>query len=209
LNEARIWYEDCKANHPLCVPRKDGWPRRILDLSVDSIRLVNTEAIESTSSQLQEGYACLSYAWGTTGNLKTLKDNLQSHMQGIDVHTLPRTLADAVHVSRAFGLRYLWVRLQNSTRNRPETDCAIDRCTMHHSRRCTRLDGSDPTHVIYLPRSRTCHFSARCLQRPGGISQSRFSGECTPETHRGTLPHARRDFSHSQTLNSRTRAEIS
>ncbi|CAN9380291.1 unnamed protein product [Alternaria sp. RS040] len=30
-------------------------------------------------------------------------------MQGIDVHTLPRTLADAVHVSRAFGLRYLWI----------------------------------------------------------------------------------------------------
>ncbi|CAN9414245.1 unnamed protein product [Alternaria alternata] len=30
-------------------------------------------------------------------------------MQGIDVHTLPRTLADAVHVSQAFGLRYLWI----------------------------------------------------------------------------------------------------
>ncbi|KAL1793654.1 hypothetical protein ACET3X_008636 [Alternaria dauci] len=109
LNEARIWYEDCKSNHPLCVPRKDGWPRRILDLTADSVRLVNAEAIESTSSQQQEGYACLSYAWGTTGNLKTLTDNLQSHMEGIDVDTLPRTLFDAVHVARAFGLRYLWI----------------------------------------------------------------------------------------------------
>ncbi|KAG9195985.1 hypothetical protein G6011_01106 [Alternaria panax] len=45
LNEARIWYEDCKANHPFCVPRKDGWPRRILDLTSDSVRLIDALCI--------------------------------------------------------------------------------------------------------------------------------------------------------------------
>ena len=123
LNEARIWFEDCKANHQCCVPRKDGWPRRVLDLATDSLQLLNSASIESTSSQRQEGYACLSYAWGTTGNLKTLTNNLRSHMQGIDISTLPRTLVDAVHVSRAFGLRYLWVKLQTSRdTHRTETD---------------------------------------------------------------------------------------
>jgi hypothetical protein len=110
LNEARIWFEDCKANHPCCVPRKDEWPRRVLDLSTEPMRLLNSVSITSTSSQQEDGYACLSYAWGTTGNFKTLTENLDAHMQGISVSTLPRTLADAVHVAQTFGLRYLWVK---------------------------------------------------------------------------------------------------
>jgi hypothetical protein len=110
LQEARSWFQECKADHPLCAPRRDEWPRRVLDLATDTIRLVDSASIISTSPQQQEGYACLSYAWGTTGNLKTLTSNLESHMQGIDISILPRTLADAVHVSRVFGLRYLWVQ---------------------------------------------------------------------------------------------------
>ena len=110
LQEARSWFEQCKNDHPLCAPRKVEWPCRVLDLATDPIRLVDSASIVSTSPQQQEGYACLSYSWGTTGNLKTLKSNLELHMQGIETAILPRTLADAVHVSKALGLRYLWVK---------------------------------------------------------------------------------------------------
>ena len=110
LSEARSWFEQCKADHSLCEPEKGEWPRRVLDLATDPIRLVNSASIISASPQHQEGYACLSYAWGTTGNLKTLTSNLETHMQGIDTSILPRTLADAIHVCKAFGLRYLWVK---------------------------------------------------------------------------------------------------
>lgn len=110
LSQARSWFEQCKADHSLCAPDKGEWPRRVLDLATDPIRLVDSASIASDSPQHQEGYACLSYAWGTTGSLKTLKSNLETHMQGIDISTLPRTLADAIHVCKAFGLRYLWVK---------------------------------------------------------------------------------------------------
>ncbi|KAI4686418.1 uncharacterized protein J4E84_005697 [Alternaria hordeiaustralica] len=109
LSQARSWFEQCKADHSLCAPDKGEWPRRVLDLATDPIRLVDSASIASASAQQQEGYACLSYAWGTTGSLKTLKSNLETHMQGIDISTLPRTLADAIHVCKAFGLRYLWI----------------------------------------------------------------------------------------------------
>ncbi|KAI4607883.1 hypothetical protein J4E83_009427 [Alternaria metachromatica] len=109
LSQARSWFEQCKADHSFCAPEKGEWPRRVLDLATNPIRLVDSASIASASSQHQEGYACLSYAWGTTGPLKTLKSNLETHMQGIDISTLPPTLADAIHVCKAFGLRYLWI----------------------------------------------------------------------------------------------------
>jgi hypothetical protein len=149
LNEARNWFKDCKANHPSCVPRKDGWPRRVLDLSKDSIRLINSASIESTSLQPQEGYACLSYAWGTDGNLKTLTDNIQSHMQGIDISTLPRTLIDAVHVSRAFDLRYLWVKIQTSKISRAGTD-SYTRSMRYASYKMMYKTGWTRSHACHL-----------------------------------------------------------
>ena len=54
-------------------------------------------------------YAALSYVWGSRQPILTLSANIAEHMAGIDITTLPNTLKDAVHVTRAIGLRYLWI----------------------------------------------------------------------------------------------------
>lgn len=54
-------------------------------------------------------YVALSYCWGTKGNFKTLEENRQSHMRGIAISLLPKTLRDAVRVCQAFNARYLWI----------------------------------------------------------------------------------------------------
>jgi hypothetical protein len=108
LREARTWFQECIADHRACDQRIEEWPRRVLDLADEPIRLVTSASLSQTETQ-QTGYACLSYAWGTSANLKTLKENLEAHMRGIDVSTLPRTLSDAVYVCKAMGIRYLWI----------------------------------------------------------------------------------------------------
>ncbi|KAE8309242.1 hypothetical protein BDV41DRAFT_567522 [Aspergillus transmontanensis] len=58
-------------------------------------------------------YIALSYCWGSRTEaeqqLKTTRDSLRRHMQGIPIEALPQTLLDALLVCRALGVQYLWV----------------------------------------------------------------------------------------------------
>jgi hypothetical protein len=114
LCEARTWLQECFSEHRACDRRIDfEWPRRVLDIADECVRLVTSASLSQTQTEETRYYyyyyACLSYAWGTSENLKTLKENLESHMRGIGISSLPRTLSDAVYVCKAMGIRYLWI----------------------------------------------------------------------------------------------------
>lgn len=54
-------------------------------------------------------YAALSYRWGTSPTLTTTSNTLTSYVSGMRMETLPKTLRDAIIVSRALDLQYLWI----------------------------------------------------------------------------------------------------
>jgi hypothetical protein len=54
-------------------------------------------------------YIALSYAWGEAKQLKTLKINLESHLQRLPTSNLPRTIAEAIRVARDLGYCYIWI----------------------------------------------------------------------------------------------------
>jgi hypothetical protein len=57
-------------------------------------------------------YVALSYCWGDTTiypAFKTNTANLLDHIRGIKKGTIPKTIQDAIIVTRAMGLRYLWI----------------------------------------------------------------------------------------------------
>lgn len=54
-------------------------------------------------------YGALSYCWGAEQPQQTTSINFQKHKAGIAVLSLPRTIQDAITISRALGLKYLWV----------------------------------------------------------------------------------------------------
>lgn len=96
----------------------DFLPTRLLDLSphgCSNLRLV----ITATDGQLlalepaQRKYVALSYSWGSPEQakfqLKTDSKNLEEHLVDIDFKKLPQTISDFVRLSRALGIRYLWV----------------------------------------------------------------------------------------------------
>ena len=99
-------------NHTSC--RSDDHrtiPTRLLDLQTpdgeDSIRLVSTVGEDRR-------YVALSHCWGTTTQFTTTKATLGERQYAIMLTQLTKTFREAVHVTRALAVRYLWVRRTGS-----------------------------------------------------------------------------------------------
>lgn len=104
LGLARSWLNDCLLHHQRCrmseIPKL---PRRVIDVEGDQLRLVVPQ--DGT-----RGYwLSLSHCWGQTNTFKTTLKTLKPHMHGIEWEALPKTFKDAVTVTRALEVRYLWI----------------------------------------------------------------------------------------------------
>jgi hypothetical protein len=64
--------------------------------------------IQSNPNDTQP-YTTLSYVWGEDQSSKTTKANLVRHETSILLSTLPKTIRDAVQVTRQIGVAFLWV----------------------------------------------------------------------------------------------------
>jgi len=54
-------------------------------------------------------YATLSYCWGGDQLFKTTAENFLLMQESLDYNSLPKTIQDAILVTRQIGLRYLWI----------------------------------------------------------------------------------------------------
>lgn len=125
LKQIDSWLDNCLSEHPQCshvAKQQMKLPTRVLDLDA----LPRREAMISNKSwhalfcnaecklvenyaQEQGQYIALSYCWGTTLAYKTTKDNRESHIRGFDFGRLPKSLQDAIFLTRYLGLRYIWI----------------------------------------------------------------------------------------------------
>lgn len=84
-------------------------PTRLIDVATDSngpIRLIQT------SGKAQRRYIALSHCWGQLSDDQrfcTYESNIKQRMADIPYDQLPATFKDAVRVTRALGVRYLWI----------------------------------------------------------------------------------------------------
>lgn len=86
-------------------------PSRLIELQPDSLRVVETsilDAVEESNVNMR-GYAALSYVWGQNQTFVLLDSTKDVLMSSFDIVQLPRTIQDAVIVTRTIGLTYLWV----------------------------------------------------------------------------------------------------
>ncbi|RSL50901.1 hypothetical protein CEP53_008631 [Fusarium sp. AF-6] len=111
LNE---WIHLCDATHSCVSAREheahnDSMPTRVIYVgTIDrpSLRLVET------GDCIRGKYIALSHCWG---NLKegerfvTSASNLDNRKKGIPLDEMPKSFQDAVRVSRALGISYLWI----------------------------------------------------------------------------------------------------
>ncbi|KAI0332048.1 HET-domain-containing protein [Cubamyces sp. BRFM 1775] len=112
LPMAKICVEECIRSHDKCqaiTPHPIGsapLPTRLIDCSdPDCLRLIETDG------NMRGSYIALSYVWGPKADQehRTTGANVQSYMRSIDSAVLPQTIMDAVQVTRALGVRFLWI----------------------------------------------------------------------------------------------------
>ncbi|KAK4203973.1 heterokaryon incompatibility protein-domain-containing protein [Triangularia verruculosa] len=118
------WLKDCDINHPNCYldndtsRRSHTLPTRLLDLGTcndevdqSSILLFLSSSLVAKKEEIR--YIALSHPWGDSRkhvHFSTTATNVNSHLTtGISLSHLPQTFRDAVTVTRALGIRYLWV----------------------------------------------------------------------------------------------------
>ncbi|KAH9889052.1 heterokaryon incompatibility protein-domain-containing protein [Cubamyces lactineus] len=112
LSLAKALIEECVRDHVHCQAVTQHpiglapLPSRLIDCS----HPLFPRLVETTCHNVREPYVAFSYVWGMAQPHRTTMDNLASYISlGIDYTTLPRTIRDAIYVTRALGLRFLWI----------------------------------------------------------------------------------------------------
>lgn len=111
---ASQWINICLDSHhkSQCGPRNEGpyLPKRLIDVEARSADMLGL-VISADSVQPKSTYIALSYCWGLSmpTGVKTTRSNLEMHLQGISMSSLPLTIQDAIVATRRLGIRYLWI----------------------------------------------------------------------------------------------------
>ncbi|TVY37357.1 hypothetical protein LOCC1_G006339 [Lachnellula occidentalis] len=104
------WLHDCELRHDKCKPAVGQMPKRLVDvgrLGGAPPRVVMSRDLKKQSTSPIK-YTTLSYCW-EGANFCTKKENVTLHKQGLDYEHLPRTLQDAINVTRQLNIAYIWI----------------------------------------------------------------------------------------------------
>lgn len=108
------WINICRHEHPECQQNREEssqLPTRLIYVGIadkDQVKLIDTRIEVEKSNKMD--YLILSYCWGK-GNetAKTTLSNVEQRQRRLAVAGLPKTIRDAITLTRAMGVRYLWV----------------------------------------------------------------------------------------------------
>jgi hypothetical protein len=107
---AHKWIQNCIANHDLCcIPTQDqAVPARLIQIGSndpnDAPKVVLTSELDTVAD-----YLTLSYCWGGSSPLVLTTESSKALMKRIDINKLPKTVDDAITVTRGLKYQYLWV----------------------------------------------------------------------------------------------------
>ncbi|KAK6065984.1 HET domain-containing protein [Seiridium cupressi] len=181
------WIQECSTKHLACRKpsgsrgRNSPGPKRLVDTGAldDEISLRLIEWPLDPSQPVE--YCAFSYCWGQDPSLffTTTLDTYDERLKGFQMEQIPRTIRDAVKITRRAGCRYLWVCAYQLwfqvigqreawalTCHQVDAICIIQRdkldreaesCRMHHICRNAYLviaatENSSPGHGIFASR---------------------------------------------------------
>ncbi|KAJ1331176.1 HET domain-containing protein [Microdochium nivale] len=105
------WRQNCLDEHKDCaakyrVQKPPILPTRVLDLGTSATDDISI--YEAHGSEVDD-YAALSHCWGGDIPARTIMKNHGERLRGLHANDLPRNFRDAIWVTRALGIRYLWI----------------------------------------------------------------------------------------------------
>lgn len=101
----------CKKEHDHKVFDQTYIPKRLVDVSSDTPRLILREDVPQSGRRSSDfKYAATSYCWGSgERQAKTTAATLQDRQAGISETEMPAVLRDAIQLTRALGIPFLWI----------------------------------------------------------------------------------------------------
>ncbi|KAE8332711.1 heterokaryon incompatibility protein-domain-containing protein [Aspergillus sergii] len=101
------WVAECNNQHSSCVIPPMPLPTRLIDVGSEASG--NLVKLVEMGGEIRGHYVTLSYCWGGDSSFATTRSNVASRKEGICLHDLPQTFHDAILMTRALHIRYLWI----------------------------------------------------------------------------------------------------
>lgn len=107
LNVAKKWLDECVANYEYCSTFHNQikiLPTRVIDVgsSTENPRLC-------LKGSLPGRWTALSYTWGGVLSFILTQESLRRLENGLPLEEFPAAIRDAIVVTKALGIQYLWV----------------------------------------------------------------------------------------------------
>ena len=108
MAKAFSWLQACDSGHKICKASEPcaAWPTRLVHIGGQGQlpRLVPTATLAALPK-----YTTLSHCWGTRPTLRLMEANLEALVGGLRPNEVPKSYADAIEVTRALGVKYIWI----------------------------------------------------------------------------------------------------
>ncbi|RYP14630.1 hypothetical protein DL765_006245 [Monosporascus sp. GIB2] len=105
VQKLKEWVQECSSDHVHATMEPSApLPTRVLRISEDA-SMVSLETSEGVHGE----YAALSHCWGSSQPITLTSDNHQELHRGVKTSDLPQTFRDAVWMTHALGIRWLWI----------------------------------------------------------------------------------------------------
>lgn len=97
----------CLDSHSSCMPAEcKNPPRRLIDVGNESR---NPRLVEASLDLQHVKWLALSYCWGGEPSMKLTDETMDKLKSGISLEELDPTIQDAIYVTRALGIPYIWI----------------------------------------------------------------------------------------------------
>jgi hypothetical protein len=106
------WFNDCQTTHTACTSGSGSAPQfliptRLIQVEGETSQLRLVEMVDSLQKVI---YATLTHRLGIeTSAIMTKAENLLLYQNRIIFNYLPKTFRDAIIITRAIGISYLWI----------------------------------------------------------------------------------------------------
>ena len=108
---ANGWLSECLSHHTRCkhvMSVENYYPTRLIEVRANSsdcdLRLYST-----SNGPIKEPYMTLSHCWGNSQFLRLTTSTRDRLQKGFTLAELPPTFQDAIMVTRALGINFLWI----------------------------------------------------------------------------------------------------
>jgi hypothetical protein len=98
------WINGCHMTHQHASPIQDCRPTRLIKLAKDE-----EDHAQLHSPEVPVKFAALSYRWGPGKESETTMANVSERYYELKTSGFPKTLQDAIHITRRLGLEYIWI----------------------------------------------------------------------------------------------------